>query len=103
MPELLNVVMLRWLWFMTALPTAVEIEPLPVTVKLHPDDEFVRVIVSGASMTVSTQMAHAALLVKQKLTPNVTANVRALSLDARAWVTLAFKKFCCFENTIAAR
>jgi hypothetical protein len=54
-------------------------------------------------MTVSTQMAHAALLVKQKLTPNVTANVRALSLEARAWVTLAFKKFCCFENTIAAR
>ena len=88
---------------MTALPTAVEIEPLPVTVKLHPDDEFVRVIVSGALMTVSTQMAHAALFVKKKLTPNVTANVRALSLEAHGWVPLTFKKFFCFEDTTAAR
>jgi hypothetical protein len=35
-------------------------------------------------MTVSTQMAQAALFVKKKLTPNVTANVTALNPDARA-------------------
>lgn len=48
-------------------------------------------------------LAQAAPFVKQKLTPNVTANVSALSLDARAWVTLAFKKFCCLVDTTAAR
>jgi hypothetical protein len=55
-------------------------------------------------MTVSQlyPFAQAALFAKKKVTPNVTANVSALSLDARAWVTLTFKKFCCCEDTTAA-
>ena len=40
-PELLNSVMVPWLWFMTALlPIAVEIEAPLLTVKLHSGDEF---------------------------------------------------------------
>ena len=48
-------------------------------------------------------LAQTALFVKKQLTANVKADINALTLEARAWVTLAFKKFCCFENTIAAR
>jgi hypothetical protein len=54
-------------------------------------------------MTVSLHpLAQTALFLKKQLTANVKADINALTLDARAWVTLAFKKFCCFENTIAA-
>ena len=48
-------------------------------------------------------LAQAALFVKKKLMPNVTAKVNALNLDTHALVALTFKKFCYCEDTTAAR
>lgn len=66
-PELLNSVMVPWLWFMKALlPIAVEIEALLVTVKSHNCDEFSCVVVTFVLMTVLPlhPLAQAALFVK---------------------------------------
>jgi hypothetical protein len=87
------------------MPKLIEAPLLIVKLHSHVGDWLVSNPITFSRMTVLPlhPLAQVAPFVKQKLTPNVTANVSALSLDARAWVTLAFKKFCCFENTIAAR
>lgn len=50
-PKLLNVVMVPL--FTTAIPTVGEIEPLPVTVKLHSQDGFICSAVKAVLITVS--------------------------------------------------
>ena len=103
-PLLFSVVVVLVLCIPTATGSEVEIEAPLLIVKLHSCKASFSVAVTFVLMTVSPlhPLAQAALFIKKKLTPNVTANVSALNLDSRARVTLTFKKFCCCEDTTAA-